>query len=216
MSSKKYVYLQNRLPMHAVYFPNNCRRSSVVRTPDSESKDPQFDSLKIKLCSPHFCFIPPPFNENDRKVYWFLSPTYFIEKKISKRLKIVVFTENPFCLAIIKRNFVHMNIKLYIKHNRSWLAACPDTCMSPCRAVSLIVFYLHFCQNWDMHIDGIVRTRSNSSYTLKLNQKSKSTIHQSKWCICQEIAIWPCQFSDLLSNILFTSLFQFKKRSHAF
>ena len=39
------------------------------------------------------------------------------------------------------------------------------------RAVSLIVFYLHFCQNWDMHIVGIVRTRSISSYTLKLNQK---------------------------------------------
>ena len=39
------------------------------------------------------------------------------------------------------------------------------------RAVSLIVFYLHFCQNWDMHIVGIVRTCSISWYTLKLNQK---------------------------------------------
>ena len=39
------------------------------------------------------------------------------------------------------------------------------------RAVSLIVFYLHFCQNWDMHIVGIVRTCSISSYTLNLNQK---------------------------------------------
>ena len=41
----------------------------------------------------------------------------------------------------------------------------------PYRAVSLIVFDLHFCQNWDMHIVGIVRTCTISSYTLKLNQK---------------------------------------------
>ena len=39
------------------------------------------------------------------------------------------------------------------------------------RAVSLKVFYLHFCQNWDIRIVRIVRTRSVSSYALKLNQK---------------------------------------------
>ena len=38
-------------------------------------------------------------------------------------------------------------------------------CRDGNRAVSLIVFYLHFCQNWDMHIVGIVRTCSISSYT---------------------------------------------------
>ena len=41
------------------------------------------------------------------------------------------------------------------------------------RTMSLLAFYLDFCQNCEVHIVGIVRTCSISWYTLKLNQKQQ-------------------------------------------